>query len=316
MNRLNVKRNGKQVWAWLKIARLQFYPMPWLAYTLGAACAFSRHGLFEWAVYLNGYACIFLLELCAVLTNECVDYRTDLLNENAGPFTGGSRVVVHGELSFREVRFGIGTASFLLAVAAMLLVQQTHLLGAGEVLGILGLGYILAVGYSAPPLKFAYRGVGELVVAVTHSVYVLISGFLFQAGTRDVLLPWWLTVPIFFAVYAAITLSGLPDRRSDEAVEKRTLAVVFGPSVATGVAASSVVAAAASVVIMVGYQMVNSFGWIYVFLVVAHALFLLFGIGRMFKQRRFDCRIDGIMKTALTYILWFCLVPLTGVLWK
>ena len=89
-------------------------------------------------------------------------------------------------------------------------------------------GMVLGLGYTVPPIRFCYRGMGELVVGITHSPYVILCGFIFQAGSLGDPRPWMISIPLFFAVLAAITLAGIPDYRADETVGKKTLSVIFG----------------------------------------------------------------------------------------
>ncbi|MCG6880490.1 MAG: hypothetical protein LJE96_15250 [Deltaproteobacteria bacterium] len=100
-------RTGSKLRTWLKTARLQFYPMAWIAYSLGAVCAGNLYNGFHIKPYLAGYLCLFLLELLTVLLNDYFDYETDKLNKNGSLYSGGSRAIVEGHLSFSEMRVGI-----------------------------------------------------------------------------------------------------------------------------------------------------------------------------------------------------------------
>src|SRR5512136_526153 len=100
------KKAGKFL-AWLRITRLQFYPMTWLAYTMGAVAHSATSGEMNLVLYFLGYLILFLIELCTILANEYFDYPSDRNNPNFSIFTGGTRVLVRGELSFGEVRMGI-----------------------------------------------------------------------------------------------------------------------------------------------------------------------------------------------------------------
>ena len=60
-------------------------------------------------------------------------------------------------------------------------------------IGVVGLA--LAFFYHAPPLKLAYRGLGELAVAACYGPLIAVGSYLVQRGeiTADVLLlslPW------------------------------------------------------------------------------------------------------------------------------
>ncbi len=106
--------------------------------------------------YLLGYLTLFLLEAATVFLNDWFDFDSDRRNRNAGPFTGGSRVLVDGRLDRAAMRKGIG-----LAIPG----------AAGALIAL------LAMGYTVPPLKFSHRGLGELNVALTHSAGAIMAGY-------------------------------------------------------------------------------------------------------------------------------------------
>jgi 1,4-dihydroxy-2-naphthoate octaprenyltransferase len=310
------RKRPSKVLAWLKIARLQFYPMAWIAYSLGAACATKHLGDFHFKPYLAGYLCLFLIELCTVLVNEYFDYETDKLNQNASIFTGGSRVLVNRLLSLREVRLGLTTVALLLIMSTILLVRCTPDLRASSVCWVVLLGTVLGVGYTAPPIKFCYRTLGELVVAFTHSTYVLLCGFFFQGGALNSPEPWLMSLPLCFAVLPAIILSGLPDYSADTSVLKKTIVVLFGPRRGTIIAMVCAVLAVIFSAILTVTGVLTASGIALLAIAAPHALILLKVLIHVYNQELFDCRIDNVMRLALVYILWFGLVPLAGLLWR
>ena len=164
-----------KIFSWLKLARLQFYPMAWIAYTIGAASAARLEQEFDSKVYILGYVCVLLIELCTVFCNEYFDFPTDSINRNASLFTGGSRVLVAQKLSFSEIRAAIFVTICLLLIFGYLLARAFE--SAFSVIVILLIGLFLGSGYTALPFKFSYRGLGEVVVAVTFGPYLIISGF-------------------------------------------------------------------------------------------------------------------------------------------
>src|SRR5690606_41183062 len=77
--------------------------------------------------------------------------------------------------------------------------------------------FILAMGYTNPPLKLSYRGMGELDVGLTHSLGVILCGYIFQNGLPGDAFPWLLSVPLFLSIIPSILLAGFPDyNRSEE----------------------------------------------------------------------------------------------------
>ncbi|MCP1673422.1 putative NADPH-quinone reductase/1,4-dihydroxy-2-naphthoate octaprenyltransferase [Natronocella acetinitrilica] len=294
--------------AWLRGLRLQFYPMTWLAYLLGALAISPDGSVRGNSVFWIGYLCLFLLEVTTVLINELVDFPSDRNNRYFSPFTGGSRVLVEGMLSTREVRAGaiaaflgfLGTSLWLLAVTPA---------ESASVVTVLGILAVLAIGYTAPPLKLSYRGLGELDVAVTHSIGVLLCGYVFLGGAWSDPLPWLLSLPLLLAIIPSITLSGIPDYEADQAVRKRTLAVRLAPTGALVVALVFTVLAA---IVAVAWQLMGLAGGAFAgiaLVVVPHAALLTWLLSRQLRSDSSPGRIDGLMVASLGYVLWFGLIP-------
>ena len=179
--------------AWLTIIRLPFHPMAFVAYSMGTAAAFRQSGGFSPRVFWLGYALVFAIELATIFTNEYFDYETDRLNTNSSPFTGGTRVLVEGRLGFPDVRSGILALLVLVVVLAYLVSRAAVGVPPLTVFIYVAVGLFFGLGYTAPPLKFCYRGAGELVVGATHSFYVVVAGYLFQTGKWAAPFPWGLT---------------------------------------------------------------------------------------------------------------------------
>ena len=113
------RKLGRGALAWLQALRLQFHPMAWLAYLLGALLAAIGGGL-DHAVFWWGLATLFFLEAATVLSNDLLDLESDRINSNFGPFTGGSRVLVDGRLGIPQVKRAIAVALGLAAAVRAL----------------------------------------------------------------------------------------------------------------------------------------------------------------------------------------------------
>lgn len=204
----------------LRLARLRF-----LLYNLlpvGLAVAVSVHQgypldfrwyavaqLFSWTVHVMTHYC-----------NEYFDLEADRANVYFTPWTGGSRALVDG-LVAPVVSLGAG---FVLLSASALMVAvmpswQARVLATAAV--------VLAWFYTAPPLKFNYRGAGELTVAaILNGLWPAVAVML-QAGTVPMLLVAVLA-PTALLQVARMMVMNLGDRRSDATVGKRTLPVIIG----------------------------------------------------------------------------------------
>jgi len=297
---------------WLRIMRLQFYPMSFLAYTLGAAMAGAKGLEFTLNKYLLGYAYLFLLELCAVLSNELWDLPTDRINRNASPFNGGSRVLVEGRLTPEQVQTFLRQALCLLVGSGIWLLFVSDASSRTRVIVLLIAGVFIGLGYTAPPLKFCYRGVGELVVGLTQAPYVILCGFVFQSGSWADPSPWIMSAPLFFAVLAAITLAGVPDQHADKRAFKKTLSVVFGEQTACLLAVVFATLAVVIGTLVWHFQVLGNSGGLLVLMATPHWALLLIAIFVLVKSRDYDRRIDGVLQIALLYIVWFGMIPLVN----
>jgi len=294
--------------------RLQFYPMTFIGYSLGGAIATTQGPVFSASRFWSGYAFLFLLESCTILANELYDLPTDRINANASPFNGGSRVLVEGKLTPETVRKAIFVLLCGLAgmgVVILFLSSTSSRIWLGF---LLAAGIVLGLGYTVPPVRFCYRGMGELVVGITHSPYVILYGFIVQAGSLGDPRPWMISIPLFFAVLVAITLAGIPDCRADQTVGKKTLSVALGQKRACLLAMVFAAVAIAMAGLMSHFLILERCGYVLIIVAIPHWIVLTVAIGRLIKSGNYDRRINGIMQLALTYIVWFGIVPLIG-LW-
>jgi 1,4-dihydroxy-2-naphthoate octaprenyltransferase len=266
---------------------------------------------FEWTTYLLGYVCLFFLELSTVFTNDVFDYESDRRNEWYGPFSGGSRSLVDERLTRSQLITGSWVAAFLSCVAGIVACGADGTSPGQSLIVLLVLAF-LAIGYTVPPLKFSHRGLGELDVGLTHSVGVILCGYVLQTGGWRDAFPWILSFPLFLAILPSILLAGIPDRPSDEAAGKRTLCVRLGSRKTVVLAAVLSIAAVLSAIGSNGLPEANHayrhIGWF----VVPHSLWLISRLRRLYRRIDQPQRIDGTIAGALLFILWFVIVPVVN----
>lgn len=294
--------------AWIKAIRFQFYPMSLLAYSLGALAATRTGSAFKGSIFWIGFLWVFFLEVSTVLSNEKYDYLSDKQNKLFGPFTGGSRVIVDNILSFSQINKGFWTTFFLAIIFAVVLIYFTTTPSFPQLILIFTLT-ILALGYTIPPLKLSYRGLGEVDVCITHSVGVVLCGFVFQGGNWNHSLPWLLSMPLFLSIFPSIILAGIPDRKADMAVSKRTLAVRLGNKNAAKLALIFVIMAFVTGILWKEiYIMQDIYGFM-IYASVPHGLYLCYKIYRYINEPAQSKRIDVLLLLSLSFIMWFVLVP-------
>jgi putative NADPH-quinone reductase/1,4-dihydroxy-2-naphthoate octaprenyltransferase len=303
------QRRVHRLFAWLAALRLQFYPMTWIAYTVGALAASAGEPM-SMTPYILGYLTLFLLEAATVFLNDWFDFDSDRRNRNAGPFTGGSRVLVDGRLDFAAMRKGIGVSILAAAAALVALLAATPAASASAIAAPYVLFAAFALVYTVPPLKLSHRGFGELDVALTHSAGAIIAGYVAQGGGWTDSVPWLLALPLGLSVLPSILLAGCPDLEADQAAGKRTLVVILGKRTAVRLAMTASLAAptVAALLSLARADMAALLGWSAAGAAI-HCVWLLRRL-RRFTTSEMPERIDGAIALALTFIFWFCVPPL------
>lgn len=186
---------------------------------MGAALAW-HDGAFAWLPVLAALAGACLLQITSNFANDLYDaLRGTDGEERIGP----RRVVASGLVSPRTMRRAIALVLLLAAIPAGFLAWH-----AGWAFAAIGIaGAVCAVGYTAPPLSLAYRGLGEVFV-------FLFFGPLAVAGTRAACDGDWTFAAVLCGIapgaigVALLATNNLRDRAGDEASGKRTLVVRFG----------------------------------------------------------------------------------------
>jgi 1,4-dihydroxy-2-naphthoate octaprenyltransferase len=303
------QRFWQQLSPWLSALRLQFYPMTFCAYWMGALLA-TQSSAFDLPRFWLGYLLLFCLEAATVFANDIEDQETDRENRFWGPFNGGSRVLQDKLLSPARLKRGMSAMLVLTLTIAVVVTMS----GSPPVLlgSFLAVSAVLTLGYTLPPLRLSYRTLGELDVGLTHSFLAVVFGYMLQGGSVSDMSPWFLATPLFFSILPAITLSGVPDRDADQAAGKRTIAVVFGIHQAFSLAAIAAVAAAVTMIVIDRVILPGTFGTVISLLASAHAGLILRRLYTEIQQPPRARRIDRTMVIALSYILWFCIPPLWG----
>ena len=295
--------------AWLRAARLEFHPVVLLMLGAGAAAGALDARSFDPLRALLAWACLFLIQFAAVLTNEHFDFPGDMANHSAGRFSGGSRVIVTGALTHDEVLRAVAISIALLGAASGLLLAVTPHEARITTLVLIALGVALGLGHTAPPLKLGHRGFGEINAAFTLGTFPALAGWVTQGGAVADPTPWLISMPAFCALLGSRTLAGIPDIRADLTLARRTYAVIFGARGAAAVAVFAFLAASLAGVLLWQDRIVSGhFGTAYL-VTVPHAAVLSWLVIAGVRGGSDVRRLDGILLHSLLFTLWFGLIP-------
>jgi len=193
---------------------------------LGACAAQADHGL-AWGWLTLTILGVFCVEVAKNASGEVVDYNsgTDLQvsEDERTPFSGGKRVMVDGLLS-REQTWQLALFFYLAAIATGLLLVwlvNSQII----VFGLIGMA--LAWYYHGGTVRLAYRGLGEIAVALAYGPLVVCGTYFVQTG--------YLSAPLLHVacalgvhIAAFLWINQFPDLRADAACGKRNLVVRLG----------------------------------------------------------------------------------------
>jgi 1,4-dihydroxy-2-naphthoate octaprenyltransferase len=182
------------------------------------------------------------------VANDVFDTIQGADDANVTPtkFSGGSRVIQYGLVSLRQMAMLAATFYVAAALIGLVLLATRGSL-ALLVIGVVG--FIVSLGYTAPPLKFVYRGLGEIAVAIGFGPLMLLGAYVVQTRGALALEPFVASIPVALLVALILYVNEIPDRRGDAHAGKRTLPVRFSRAAVIGGYNAAVVGAYVAVVV-------------------------------------------------------------------
>lgn len=224
-------RSSSKLKIWLAELRAPFFTASIIPVILGALIAFNTHGFFDWFYFLLTLVGMVFLHAGTNVANDYFDYKsgTDNINkEFIRPFSGGSRIIQSGLLSPKSVLTG---ALIFFLVGSMLGIYLALVRGL-MILYIGLIGVISGFFYTAPPFRFAHKGIGELLVGLNFGTLVVIGSYYVQAQIIEIE-PIVASLPISFLIAAVLWINEYPDYKADKEAGKWTLVVRIGREKAT-----------------------------------------------------------------------------------
>jgi 1,4-dihydroxy-2-naphthoate octaprenyltransferase len=228
MERLSVE-TGRPVrprlsagWLFLRASRLPFLSATFVPVALGVAVA-ALHGEWHWWLALLTLIAASCIHLGLNIANDVFDTISgaDAANVTPTQFSGGSRVVLYGLLSLRQlILMMLGFYAVGVAIGLYLAVTR----GFWPLFWIGAVGLFVSIFYTAPPFRLVYRGVGEYFVALGFGPIMTIGAYYVQA--RD--WSWeaiYASLPVGILIALVLYVNEVPDRPGDSAAGKRTLPV-------------------------------------------------------------------------------------------
>lgn len=227
------KKTGRQITAdvlqaWWMAARPAYYIATLIPLFVGFVAAGKDFGTWRPVLFCIILVGCFLLHLAANLSNDYYDYLSGVDTEKT---IGGSGGIQEGLISLKQYRVALGGLYGCTLLLALLGVVWTGLMG---IWAIIFFAIFAAHFYVAPPIRFGYRAMGEVLVFLSMGVTMTAGTYYVLTG---VVSPKMLIVslPIGLMVAGILYFQSLPEIETDKAAGKHTLANVLGPDKAVKV---------------------------------------------------------------------------------
>ena len=202
---------------WLVLCRPHFLLGGVLLYALGAFAA----GVTDVTAYIIGQIAVTTSQLTAHLVNEYADVEADRLVVNRTLFSGGSGVLVSGDIDRQSV-LTAAIASTAISLSAAIAVGV-----APPIAGIIAAATLaVSWGYSIPPIRLLGTGWGELATSIVVVAAVPSIGAETQGSLTTGL--WWAMATLLPIHLGMMLAFELPDLESDREADKQVVAVRLG----------------------------------------------------------------------------------------
>ena len=236
-----------------RATRAPFLSATFAPVLLGLAVA-ARAGFFDAVTALITLVAASAVHLGLNVANDVFDTLQGADDANTTPtkFSGGSRVLQNALVSIREMSL---LAAGCYGVAAALGLALLVMRGSPALVAIYALGLFISLGYTMPPVKLVYRGVGEIATAIGFGPVMLLGAFTVQSRGTFTLEAFVVSIPVALLVALILYVNEIPDRVSDAKVGKGTLPVRWSKQ---AVIRGFDVAAAANLLVVAGGVAVGS----------------------------------------------------------
>jgi 1,4-dihydroxy-2-naphthoate octaprenyltransferase len=233
---------------WWKAFRFHYTSASFMPGILGGMIAWTTDGKFLPGYFLLVMLGLLLNHMALNMTDDYYDFRhlVDVFaTDGKNPYTGGSGLLSSGLIQPRRMR-QVFTTFYIIAIGIGVFLGAMR---GPFILFLLSIGFFCAYFYTAPPIRFGYRGLGELTQLLCFGPGIGIGAYFVQAQ-RISWEAFWGTLPFGIMLFSMITINEIPDFFEDRRGGKLNLVARFGRETGVWLYTASVLSAYA--VILVG----------------------------------------------------------------
>lgn len=245
---------------WWRAFRFHYASASFMPGILGGMIAWTTDRQFDPGYFLLVMLGLVLNHLALNMTDDYFDFRhlVDVFaNEGKNPYAGGSGTLSSGLIQPRSMR-QVFTAFYVVAIGIGLFLGVMR---GSLIILLLAFGFFCAFFYTAPPIKFGYKGLGEIAQLLCFGPGIGLGAYYVQTQR----LSWeafWGTLPFGIMLFSMITINEIPDYREDREGGKLNLVARFGREAGVRLFTTSLLSAYGAILVGIMLQRIPILGLI------------------------------------------------------
>ena len=211
---------------WWKAFRFHFTSASFMPGILGGMIAWTTDEKFLPGYFLLVILGLLLNHMALNMTDDYYDFRhlVDVFaTDGKNPYTGGSGLLSSGLIQPQKMK-NIFITFYIIAIGIGVFLGMMR---GAFILLLLVIGFFCAYFYTAPPIRFGYRGLGEMAQLLCFGPGIGIGAYYVQAQ-RISWEAFWGTLPFGIMLFSMITINEIPDYDEDQKGGKLNLVARFG----------------------------------------------------------------------------------------
>jgi 1,4-dihydroxy-2-naphthoate polyprenyltransferase len=211
---------------WVQALRLHYVPTSIFPALLGSVMAWATFREFNFWHFILVMIGVTVHHMGLNMIDDVFDYLHAVdraPDEERNPYTGGSGVLTGGLLSTGQV---LSAAILCYLIGIMITVYLTVMIG-WPILVFAAIGIFSSVFYTMPPIRYGYRGFGELSLLINFGPVLCLGAFYVQTGSID-WEPFIISLVPGFLMWSMIVINEIPDYEEDRQAGKMNLIARFG----------------------------------------------------------------------------------------
>ncbi len=212
----------------IKISRPWSFLMTITSVSLSTAYVYYEKGIFDLLIYLLVLLGAVLIHAFINVSNDYFDtlYKIDIPGAPTTRYR--PHPIVAGLFTPRQtfaISLGYITLALILALIFLFFLERPW------IILIAAIGALISFEYTAPPLRYKYKGIGELVVFIGWGPLMFIGAYYAQTGiipSTSILV----SIPIGLYVASVLLIDGIRDYEYDKSSNIKTLPILLGRNTA------------------------------------------------------------------------------------